>query len=117
MKHAREVGWWEGSITGSDNETMDPTFMCVMFAVFILTPLVILALIGVAIVDVYFNHHDASVAGLGGGIAAVIGSVAAFVLCMSQILKQDKMNNSGAPPPAVQTTTQTTTTTATDAKP
>ena len=81
-----------------------------MFAVFFVLPLVIVALVSLSAIDVYMNKHDANIGGLGGGIAAVIASVGAFIASCALILSQDRK-----PLPQQTTTTttaaQTTTTT------
>jgi len=98
---APHPSWWKQAITGDDNRTIDPSWLVVMYAVFFVLPLVILALIGVAMIDVFYNKHEASVGGLGGGIAAVIGAVAGFIVSCSVILKQDRAPQS----PSTTTTT------------
>lgn len=101
----RRVGIFRGLITEADNETTSPTFAAVFFAVYVVLPLVLIMLSGLAITDVIVNKHEANVGGVGGGIAAVIASVGAFVTGMAVVLSQDKK------PDAQQTVTTTTSTT------
>lgn len=98
----KPVGAFRQAITGGDNTTIDQTWLVVMFAVFVVLPLVIISLVTLAALDVFLNHHEASVAGLGGGIAAVIAAVGAFVASCALILSQDRK------PQPPQTTTVTT---------
>lgn len=102
----QEVGIFRGLITENDNRTISPTFAAVYFAVYVVLPLVIIALVSLAVVDVVVNKHDANVAGVGGGIAAVIGAVGAYVLGLAVLLSQDKKPD----PPQITTTTTTTAT-------
>lgn len=100
----KKVGIFRGLITEADNVTISPTFAAVYFAVYIILPLVLLTLAGLAVVDVVVNQHEANVGGVGGGIAAVIAAVGAFVTGMAVVLSQDKK------PDAPVTTTTTTST-------
>lgn len=101
-----DVGLFRGLITENDNRTISPTFSAVWFAVYVVLPMVILLLTALAFVDVVVNKHDANVGGLGGGIAAVIAAVGAFISGLALLLSQDKK-----PDPPVTTTTTTTTAT------
>lgn len=101
-----DVGIFRGLITESDNRTISPTFSAVWFAVYVVLPMVIVLLTALAFVDVVVNNHDANVGGLGGGIAAVIAAVGAFISGLALLLSQDKK-----PDPPVTTTTTTTTAT------
>jgi hypothetical protein len=101
-----DVGIFRGLITENDNRTISPTFSAVWFAVYVVLPMVILLLTALAFVDVVVNEHDANVGGLGGGIAAVIAAVGAFISGLALLLSQDKK-----PDPPITTTTTTTTAT------
>lgn len=98
MTHA---GWWTQAITEDDNHTIDRPFLFVFFAVFIILPIVLAALIGLSVIDVVVNNSEYNPASLGGGVAATLGGVAAFVVSMVALLYQDKK----ASPPSVTTTT------------
>lgn len=102
---APQVNWWRGAITGPDNVTIDPTFLCVMYAVFIVLPLILISLIGISLVDVFVNGNDYSPVSLGGGIAAVIAAVGAFIGTCAALLAQDKKPQ---PPSTTTSVTQTT---------
>lgn len=109
MSKHKDVGLFRGLVTESDNRTISPTFAAVWFAVYLVLPLVLALLIGLAYLDVLMNNHEANVGGLGGGIAAVLASVGAYVSGLALLLSQDKKPD---PPAIVQTTTTTTTATA-----
>lgn len=93
--------WLRQAITGSDNRTIDPSFLIVVFTVFGILPLVILILSSLSALDVWLNHHEAAVGALGGGIAAVIAAVGALIASCATILYQDRK-------PTTTTTTATT---------
>lgn len=90
MSARSKVALWRQAITGDDNKTLDPAFLPVMFAVFLILPAVITLLIALAAIDVVVNHHEANVGALGGGIAAVIAAVGAFIASCAVILRQDR---------------------------
>lgn len=106
MKRPNEVSTYTMLTTESDNQTKSPIFMAVWFATFIVLPVTMLTMIGLSFTDVVVNKHEASVAGLGGGIAAMLGGLGGFVAGMAALLAMDKRPD----PPLV---THTTTTTAT----
>lgn len=87
---AKTVGWIRGAITGADNETIDPTMLCVVFAVFVVLPLTIMALTALAGLDVWLNKTALNAAGLGGGIAAILVGVASMIGTCAALLMQDR---------------------------
>lgn len=101
-----EVGIFRGAITERDNKTVSPTFLAVWWAVFVVLPVILLAMIGLAYVDVIVNKREANIGGLGGGVATVLGGLGLFVGSMVALLWQDKKPDS--PPAAITTTTTTT---------
>lgn len=110
----RHAVWWKQAITDDTNRVIEPSFLCVIFAVFLVMPTVILILSGVAVLDVVMNKHEASIGGLGGGIAAVIASVGTFVGAMAIVLNQDrKPQNPGITTTTTSATSATTNTVAT----
>lgn len=100
-----DVGIFRGAITEKDNRTVSPTFLAVWWAVFVVLPIVLLSMIGLAYVDVIVNKREANLGGLGGGIGAVLSTLGIFVASMVALLWQDKK------PESPQATTTTTTTT------
>jgi hypothetical protein len=82
--------WFRQAITGTDNRTIDPSFLVVMFTVFGILPMVIVILCGLSGLDIWLNKHEAAVGALGGGIAAVIASVGALIASCAAILYQDR---------------------------
>ena len=105
MKPA-DVSTYTMLTTEADNQTKSPIFMAVWFATFIVLPVTTLTMIGLSFTDVVVNKHEASVAGLGGGIAAMLGGLGGFVAGMAALLAMDKRPD---PPSITQTTTTTTT--------
>lgn len=94
MSARSKVALWRQAITGDDNKTLDPAFLPVMFAVFLVLPAVITLMIILAGIDVIVNKHEASIGALGGGIAAVIAAVGAFIASCAVILRQDRTTTS-----------------------
>lgn len=99
-------------ITMADDKTLDQSWAIAHFAVFRILPSVIGLLVALAAADVILNKHDAQIAGLGGGIAAVIGAVAGFIAAAALILRQDRATPAAPGTAATGAVTTTTTTTA-----
>jgi hypothetical protein len=106
MKRPREVSMFRMLITESDNQTVSPVFAAVYWSVYIVMPASVVLTIALAYVDVLVNNHEANLGGLGGGIAAILAALGAFISGMALLLSQDKKPD----PPIVTTTTTTTAT-------
>lgn len=91
------VGWIRGAVTRDDNKTIDPTMLCVVATVLLGMPMAFAIMAGITVIDVYVNKQPFSPAGFGGGAAAVIGAIGAFILTAGQLLKQDRAASTATP--------------------
>jgi uncharacterized protein YqgC (DUF456 family) len=103
--------WWHQAITGPDNHALEPSMLAAMVGVFVMLPLVILLLCGIAGIDVVLNKHEASVGALGAGIAAVLAAMGAYIASLVLMLRQDRVTSAIVSTTETSSTSKTKTTT------
>lgn len=89
-------GWIRQAITQDDNVTIDPSFLIVVFAVFVILPSAIGVMAWLSATDLLINKREFNAVNFGTGIAAMIGALGVFITGAAMILKADKQ--SPAPP-------------------